>query len=233
MKIPRLNKIEPALLMLAAAGLAAFTLEVRSQQTDSAADAATQTAAGDPTTAFINQAARENNKEIALTGVGARKAQSPELRAFAQQLQNDHVQANKNLQPIAQKYGVSIDQPLTKTDQAELAKFQNMSGGTQFDQQFSTQLLKDHQQAIATYENATKQVQAPDVRQYAENTLPMLLQHSQQAETVARDVGVDQATISAIVKAPPEAVGGTSDTSETTKGAGARKMEQGIPPARP
>src|SRR5262249_31054037 len=94
-------------------------------------------------TKFIKEAADGNNMEIAMAEIGSRNSQNTEVKDFCKKLQEDHTQANKELEPIAQKYGVSITQSFSHSDQREIEKFQKMSG-SEFDQTFAKQMLKDH-----------------------------------------------------------------------------------------
>jgi putative membrane protein len=194
---------------------------------------------------FLKEAARGNDFEVALAEVGSSKAENPDLKSFAQQMQQDHLQVGQQLKPLAQKYGVSIAQSLNSKDQKEITKFQNETG-TKFDQELATRFLREHQKAIKEYEHASQGNFPDDVKQFAQATLPKLQEHFQHAQTVAKAVGVDQSTISSIVKGLPEAVGGTGTAQEpepgvgagakTEKGAGAKQLEQGTgtkPPGQP
>lgn len=194
----------------------------------------TEATANEATKSFIRQAARGNDMEVALAEIGVRKAQNPDLKTFCQDVQKEHLQANNQLKPLAQQYGVPVDQTLTPTDRQALQKFEQMSRGPQFDQQLATELLRQHEKAIQQYEQALQQGMPTDVNQYASSTLPTLQQHLQHGVTVASTVGVDQATIAAVTVAA--VTGGTAQVPEpnyggtwkTEKGAGARQLMQGM-----
>jgi putative membrane protein len=189
---------------------------------------------GEKTAKFIREAAQGNSLEVALAEVGARKAQDPGLKTLAQQLQQDHLQANRQLKPIAEKHGVSIQQSLPEKEQKNLDRFQKMSGA-EFDREYAEHLLKDHQKDIAKYERASKQLTDPEARQYAETLLPKLREHLQHTAKVARQVGVSESTITSITEKAEKAMGGAADAhdsehgsdSKTEKGAGARDLKQG------
>ena len=201
--------------------VAIFTTRAADPQTatgTSGYQTTTQSTSGDHSVkGFIKQAERDNQTEIDLANVGMVKAQNENLKAFCQEIQKDHTQANKDLQPIAQAYGVTEN--VDKRSEREANKFEKESSGPEFDKKFATELLKDHQKAITKFEHAATKLQEADVRQYAENQLPKLRHHLQRAETVAREVGVDQSTISSIMS-KAAAVGGTSETGESGTGAG-------------
>lgn len=165
---------------------------------------------------FIKDAFRDNQMEIDMAGIGANKAQNPDLKSFCQQLQQDHTKANQELQPLAQKYGVTENQSMLREHYVN--KFEKETAGADFDKKFTTEMLRDHQKDIAKFEKAAAKLQEADVKQYAETMLPKLREHLQKAEVIARSVGVDQSTISSIMSKTP-AVGGTAETSESTTGA--------------
>jgi putative membrane protein len=166
---------------------------------------------------FIKEAFRDNQEEIDMAAMGMNKAQNAELKSFCQQLQQDHTKANQELQPIAQKYGVAEEQ--SKLREHAVNKFDKEAAGPEFDKKFAIAMMKDHQKAINKFEKAANKLQEADVKQYAESMLPKLREHLQKAETVARQVGVEQSEISSIMSKTP-AVGGTSETTETGVGTG-------------
>jgi putative membrane protein len=161
---------------------------------------------------FLKDAIEGNAAEVALAQVAERKAQNQELKKYAQMLRQDHSQANQQLQPLAQKHGLSVNPPMDSKHQKKLDKLQGLSGA-EFDREYATAMLKDHHKEIAKYEAASRNIQDPEIQQYVQTTLPKLRQHLQHAEHTAQAVGVDQATISAIVK-ETGSMGGTSDHSD-------------------
>lgn len=218
--------LKKTLLLTAIATMAAAMTARADDQTTAGTTATTK--ADSKTISFIKNAAKDNNMEIAMAEVGAQKATNPELKSFCQQLQQDHTQANQQLQPLAQKYGVSIEQPVKGLAHHEMNKFEKEASGSKFDQDFATEMLKSHQKDIKKFEEASNNLQEADVKQYAQTMLPKLQQHFDRAVTVAKAVGVEQSTISSYSKKLPAGVGGTSDSDlDTTKGAGARDLKNG------
>ncbi|HEU5122655.1 MAG TPA: DUF4142 domain-containing protein [Verrucomicrobiae bacterium] len=165
---------------------------------------------------FLREAIAGNSAEIALAEVAERKSENPEVKQLAQMIRTDHRQANEKLKSLAESHGLTINQPLDSKHQKQLESFQKMSG-TEFDKAYVTDMLKDHQKDIGKYQKAVENVKESDVQQYAQNTLPTLRQHLQHAENAARSVGIDQATITSILK-KSNAMGGTSDEPEKATG---------------
>src|SRR6266478_5071405 len=134
MRLGTLHMIKGGLLAATLAGVTAFTLQVQGQQSYSGTSADRsqgtisdkQTSTSSSTTdraasRFIKDAARDNEMELSLAQVGAQKAENADLKSFCQKLQQDHTQANQELQPLAQKYGVTIEQ--TRSSEREANKF--------------------------------------------------------------------------------------------------------------
>lgn len=211
-----------ALLVSCVAGFTAFNgTAATSDDARSSASSSSSTAvkADHKTVSFLKEAARGNDLEIALAELGSRKAQNSELKSFCQMLQQDHTQAAQQLQPIAQKYGVAIDQSLKHKENREVTKLEKESGAN-FDREFATLMLKDHQKDIEKYQDAANKLQEADVKQYAQTILPKLREHFQHAETVAKAVGVDQSTISSYSKKVGEAMGGAGSEDKSSTGSG-------------
>ena len=181
---------------------------------------------------FVQEALKGNQAEVAMAEVAARKAQNPQVKQFAQEMQRDHNQANEQLRPIAQSLGVQTAQTLDDKHQKKLSRLQELQG-EEFDKEFTTHALRAHKKAISKYQKAENQVQNPQLKQYISQTLPKLQQHYQHGKQVAQAVGVDQSTIAEIDQETPDAVGGTDDTEEksdetpsTSKGAGGVKLKE-------
>jgi len=178
---------------------------------------------------FIKKAARDNDLEIAMAQIGLRKAENPDLKDLSKKLKKDHQLANLKLQPLARKYGVSISEAPSHKHARELSRLEKEKAGPKFDKQYATELLRQHQKAILQFERAASHIQTPEVREYAQTTLPTLREHFQHTETAARAVGVNQSTIARIASKVPANVGGTGPFQETSQGAGAKKLERQAP----
>lgn len=219
--------LKHVLILTTAAALTTFTTSVRAQSHDtgSANLGSSTTKADSKTTRFIKEAAEGNDAEIAMAEVGIQKAQNADLKNFCEQLKKDHTEANNQLRPIAQKYGVSVEQELKGKSHREMTKLEKETAGAKFDQRFAEDMLQDHQKDIQMFQRAANEVQETDVKQYAQSMLPKLEQHFQTAQNVAKAVGVDQSTISKYSRNVPTSVGGTSEEPSTSKGAGARDLK--------
>ncbi len=156
---------------------------------------------------FIQKAAQGNSAEIAFSELAQSKALSPEVRQVAQMVASDHQQAGQKLQVVAQAHGIALDQFLDQMNQREVNRLLK-APGEDFDKNYARIMLKDHAKAIRMYETAANKIKEADVQEYAQNTLPKLREHLRHAEEAARAVGLDDSTVSSIVKGIP--AGGTN-----------------------
>ena len=77
------------------------------------------------------------------------------------------------------------------------------SSNPDFDKEYIKTVIKDRVACIKIFDKAVAQIGEPDVKQYAQNTLPTLRSHLRRSEETARSVGVDEATISSMLKGLP------------------------------
>lgn len=162
---------------------------------------------------FIEEAAKDGQTEVALADLAATKAQNAQLKTFAQQLKQEHQQANQQLMQIAQRLGVQVSASDQK--EREISRFQKYTGA-EFDKEFATQQLKDHEKDIQRFEKQARDGENPELKQFASQMVPKLQGHLDHVAQIARSVGVDQSTISSALRKSREAVGGTSDMNSTS-----------------
>lgn len=78
---------------------------------------------------------------------------------------------------------------LSAQDHQMFQHLQSLSG-SQFDQAFIRHMVQDHVKDIQKYEQASRQLQDTEIKNYVAQTLPTLRQHYAQAQQIARDLGV-------------------------------------------
>jgi len=130
---------------------------------------------------FLMKAAEGNAAEVEAGRLAAQQAMDPQVKQFGERMVKDHSQANEKLMTLAQSKGIQLPTGPSKSDQSEMNKLQGMSG-SQFDRQYSKAMLKDHKKDVKEYEHEAKDAKDPDVKAYAESTLPILQEHLSMAE---------------------------------------------------
>jgi len=151
---------------------------------------------------FIEFASQANQTEIAMADIADSRSQNSDIKDFARMMRTDHQGNLAQLQTIAQKYSVVLDPSLDMMNKHAVNHLQKVDAAD-FDKDYAKVMLKDHVKVITKFDKALEDVSQPDLKQYAENTLPALRKHLHHAENTAHSVGLDQDTISSILKGLP------------------------------
>lgn len=153
--------------------------------TASPTTAATPQSFGDQ--AFVAKAMQGNDAEIQLAKLAEQKSQSNDVKQFAQKMAADHEQMNdKWFDPVAKQLGVSVPKGPSKKDKKLMEKLQGLSGD-EFDKQYITAMLKDHQDDLKDFKNEADAAQDPTLKQVATQGENVISQHLQLAEQVAKN----------------------------------------------
>jgi putative membrane protein len=151
---------------------------------------------------FLQDAAQANQTEIAMANIAETKSLNSTVKELARMIRSDHQQNYAQLQQIAQNYLLVLDSSLNWMNQRAVNRLQEKSD-LDFDKDYTKVMLKDHVKCIKRFDKAVTEIKEPDVLAYAQSTLPALRKHLRHSEAAARAVGVDEATISSILKELP------------------------------
>lgn len=127
-------------------------------------------------TEFVGKAAQGGLAEVALGGLAADRARNDMVRDFGSRMVKDHGDANAKLLELAQAKGYEPPKALSKEHQAELDRLKAIDAEA-FDRAYVEAMVKDHRKDVAEFEKQAKEADDPDLRRYAEQTLPTLQSH--------------------------------------------------------
>lgn len=139
-------------------------------------------------TPFARDAATGGLAEVQMGQVGVQQASNTEVRQFAQRMVDDHTQANNDLMRVAQQNGIDLPDRPTPDQQQMLDQTRRMSG-TDFDRSFMRHMVDDHQKVVAAFEQEAANGTNPDLKAFAQRTLPTLREHLRMAKEIAGRVG--------------------------------------------
>ena len=164
-------------------------MEDRSAQTSGASGAAGQTGSSGKVSAAdkkaITDMAIANMAEVETGKLALSKSQNAEVKAFAQQMIDDHGKALADLQPLAQSKGVTLPTELDAKHKAMAAKLEKLTGDA-FDKEYMKMAgLKDHKDTHAKLQKISKSAKDADVKAAAEKTLPVVEQHLKAAQQMS------------------------------------------------
>ncbi len=130
---------------------------------------------------FMTHAAADGMAEITMGQMALEKSSNTEVKQLAQRIVDDHTDANAKLRSLAQAKQVTL--PTGPTDEArQSADAMASMDPTKFDQAWTAAMVKDHQKAVALFAREVKQTRDPEVRTFAEATLPTLKAHLELAQ---------------------------------------------------
>ena len=134
---------------------------------------------------FVDKAGTSGLAEVEMGKLGAQKAKSGQVEAFAKRMVADHTKANQELQTAIKGKGVQVPASRTDLHKAMMDKFQQQDAGKSFDRAYMAQMVEDHKAAVELFESAADDDGLDmDVRAYAKRTLPALRDHLQQAQKI-------------------------------------------------
>ena len=195
----------PALTLALVAMLAACSGETTTVETDTNVNqtdtqpttdlTATDTAATTMNTgslsaedgAFVNKAAMGGLAEVQYGNLALQKAQSEDVKSFAQKMVTDHGAANQELQALAGSKGMTLPTELTGTHKAGYDHL-NMLSGAEFDKPYMQHMVADHEADIAEFEKAANSATDSELKAFASKTVPTLQQHKQLADETSKKV---------------------------------------------
>jgi putative membrane protein len=100
-----------------------------------------------------------NQAEVHMGQMGQQQASSPEVKEYAQKLEQDHQRADEQLTQAAQSAGIVLEgkgaQAKQKDAEKAMKKLQGKSG-QEFDKEFVSMMVKDHEKDIKEVEKASK-----------------------------------------------------------------------------
>lgn len=147
---------------------------------------AAQTQAASPSdAAFLKAAAQSGAAEIEASRLAQAQALQPELKRFADAMVAEHTQVAGELQALAERKQVRLPEGPSPRQKAELQRI-GSARGDQFDTQYTQRFgLRAHREAVRLFERASRQARDPEVRAWAEKTLPALQHHLEMAQALA------------------------------------------------
>lgn len=132
---------------------------------------------------FLEKAAVGGRAEVELGQLAQQKAQSEEVKQFAQRMVTDHSQANSELMSLSDKMSLSLPTALddkTQKDSDKLAKL----NGAKFDKEYMKMMVDDHQKDVDEFQKLSQNAINSDVKGFASKTLPTLQQHLELAKSI-------------------------------------------------
>ena len=198
-----------SLVCLVAAGalvaLPAFA-QIKSDQKIDNADAAA-----------MKQLAQANLNEIEGGKAAASKAQSPDVKQFAQKMVDDHTQMLNDLKALARQKSVSLPESVSLKDKAQM-KMMERASGADFDKKYMEEMVKDHQKDLKEVQDLTAKTKDADFKAALQKASGKITEHLQLAQRIANSSAAGSTSPSNSTTTPPPGATTTPKTSSSPSG---------------
>jgi putative membrane protein len=136
---------------------------------------------------FVMEVRPMNLAEIKMSQIAVDYASKPEIKEFAERMIQDHSKTNRDLMQIVRDSNVSPPDEPTPDQQKIVDRLWSLEGD-EFDQEFVRAQVQDHERVVQLFEREAEQGQDEDLKQFAEDCLPIMQQHLQQVKTLAQSM---------------------------------------------
>ncbi len=130
---------------------------------------------------FMTSAASGGLMEVQAGNIALQRGISQEVKDFGQLMITDHGKANDDLNAMATSKNVVLPAVVSNDDQKKLDKL-NKVDAKDFDKTYINMMIEDHNAAIDMFQKVVDNPKDADVKAWAQNTLPTLLHHLEQAK---------------------------------------------------
>lgn len=184
------SKILKGLLAVSAVAAMFSTVGVQAQTTSAAQNSAagqtessTRLSPGDEKA--LKDMAQADINEVAAGKLALSKAESSEVKAFAQQMVDDHGGALSKVQAVAQQKGVALPTEPDAKHKAMADKLEKQSGGA-FDKMYMENAgTMDHKMVLSKLQSDAMKIKDPDVKALADAHTPVVEQHLKTAQQMS------------------------------------------------
>ena len=133
---------------------------------------------------FVNQAAIGGMAEVAAGQFAASAASAAPVKAFATRMVSEHTANNQELTALALKKGLTPPASLDAEHQAKMTAMQAMPGNI-LDAAYVRDQVTGHTDMAAVMQKEIDSGSDPDIKAFAEKTLPVVKMHLQMAQQLA------------------------------------------------
>ncbi|MBB1497074.1 DUF4142 domain-containing protein [Paracoccus sp. MC1862] len=133
---------------------------------------------------FVNSAASGGMFEVQSSELALERSQTPAVQEFARMMIADHSAANEELKAVAEGKGLTVPTEIAGPPAEHMSAVQAAEGEA-FDQTYMQHQVQAHEETIMMFQAEAQNGSDPDLRAFAEKTLPTLNAHLQHAQGLA------------------------------------------------
>jgi putative membrane protein len=136
---------------------------------------------------FVHAATMGGMAEVEFGRLAEQRGQSEAVKDFARRMVEDHSKANDRLTGLAEEDGIAVPAELHPRQKAK-RDLLAAARGELFDLIYVQGQVADHQKAVQLLEYEIGSGQDTDLKSFAEETLPIVLQHLQMAKAIQAEL---------------------------------------------
>jgi putative membrane protein len=125
---------------------------------------------------FMTNTAMAGTDEIEFSKLASTKSTNAEIKKFAQMMITDHTKAATELKALAAKKKVTLPTDMDSSHKSDFDSLKSQTGAD-FDKAYVDDMVSDHEKAVSDFESKAKNATDPEVKAFAEKTLPVLQKH--------------------------------------------------------
>lgn len=137
---------------------------------------------------FAMKAAQGGLTEVKAGQLAVDKASNPDVKAFGQQMVDDHSKANDQLKSVAQEEGMTLPTDINAKQQAMYDKLSKLSGAD-FDKAYVKSMVMDHQEDVKEFTKESTNGKDPKIKGFASQTLPVIQGHLDKIKGIQSKMG--------------------------------------------
>ena len=138
---------------------------------------------------FVTKAVSDGQAEVKLGELAQKNAASDRVKAFGARMVKDHTMANEQLTAAAKNQRIGVVAGLDKEHREHFDMLSKLQG-QDFDREYMKMMKKDHTKAVAMFEAEAKNSTDPDLKKFAETTLPTLREHLTEAKSICDELKI-------------------------------------------
>jgi putative membrane protein len=147
------------------------------------------TGAASADTTFIRQAIRGNFTEVALGRLAEDRAEESAVEDFAERMVSDHNSMNEDWADLARDNDMRVGLEFGPAGQQAIERLKDLEGA-EFDQAYMSEMIRHHEQDLATFQRMATSARSSEVRQLASSGASTIREHLALAREVGSGVGI-------------------------------------------
>jgi len=130
---------------------------------------------------FVVNTANAGMTEIQAGQLAQQKGMAKDVKDYGAMMEKDHTAAADKLKAVAASKNITLPPAISPDAQKDIDDLQKKEG-KDFDKAYISKMISDHKKVISMFEDEAKNGQDPDIKAFANSTLPTLHHHLEEAQ---------------------------------------------------